>query len=543
MRPNLRRGQQQATQPHQLPAPIMGVNAIVSAARMAEDECIYAFNILPSDYGTKVRRGYIEWANGWGGGPAKTIVTFEGNVDAEDKMWVANEEGIWDVSVEGTTAPVQSVSFPSQGGNAGICSFVNYSNDGNARFVLLCDGENGYYFWEQETDTWEKAVEGVAPGEIDGVDPALFDFVMIWKNRVWFVERDSANAWYLDTNQIFGDVTQFNFGAQFRFGGSLRVLKNWTLDGGDGIDDRLVAVSGAGDVIVYQGVDPDSADDSFGFGLVGSWYIGRVPAGNRIAKDYGGEVYVLSVQGLVPLSLLLKGSVDISNDQLYITAKISPYIRGVLSQTFNDFGWHIHIHPNQSYLYVNAPPVFNQPHIGFAMHFGNFGWAMARGISKNHSANWNGEVYWVDAERNKIFFERGNVDEVLLDDEEGQPQAIEWNLLTAYAHLSNPSSYKRCQYIRPMFVGGGEPAFFVSAQYDYDLSEHGQVPPISESVAGVWDDALWNQGVWGGSVSASDNPRGANGLGRHIAIYMTGRSAFPVTLVAFDMSFDVGGLM
>ena len=540
MRPNLRRGQQQVTLPHQLPAPIGGINAVVSAARMSEDECIYAFNILPSDYGTKVRRGYVEWANGWDGPPAKTVITFEGNIDAEDKMWVANEEGIWDVTLQGETTPNQDVVFPSSGGNAGVCSYINYSNDGNDRFVLLCDGENGYYIWQQSTDTWTKSVEGPAPGEITGIDPSLFEYVVVWKQRVWFIERDSANAWYLDTNEISGDVSKFNFGSQFRFGGSLRVLKNWTIDGGDGIDDRLIAISGAGDVIMFQGTDPAAAET---FGLVGSWYIGRVPNGNRIAKDYGGEIYILSVQGLVPLSLLLKGSADIANSEMYITNKISPYIRGVLSQNFDEFGWHVHIHPNQSYLYVNSPPVFNQPHVGFAMYLGNFGWAISRGISKNHSANWNGQVFWCDAERNKIFFEQGNVDDVLLDSEEGGSHAIEWNMLTAFAHLQNPASYKRCQYIRPMFVGGGEPSFFVQAQYDYDLSEHGEVPPITETTAGQWDDAIWNQGIWGGNVSASDNPRGANGMGRHIAVYLTGRSAFPTTLIAFDMSYDVGGLM
>lgn len=541
--PNTRRGQVQRAAAVTIPASVKGMNAIQALPLMDPAECIFTYNILAADFGMEVRAGYAEWANGWTGGIARTVITFEGNTNADDKLFIANEEGIWDVTTEGVTAPVKVVTFPSALNNAGISTYVNFTNDGNARFLLLCDCENGYYKYTRATNTWVKMTEGAGADQIAGVNPALFDYVMIWKERVWFVEKDSANGWYLATGVFEGSVTQFNFGKQFRFGGGLRSLHNWTLDGGDGIDDHLVSISGAGDVLIYQGTDPSAAST---FGLKGSWYVGELPAGNRIASDFSGELYILSVQGLLPMSGVLQGAA-LAEPFTYLTAKISPFIRDVMADVIADFGWHIHVHPKESLLYVNSPPQFARAQQAFVLYFGNRAWSIVRGLDKAHTANWQGEVYWTDIVVNKLYIERGNVDRVFLDpDVDGQPDAITWDLLTAYQQLGeNPAQYKRCQYIRPIFVSGGVPAFTVQARYDYDVNQIEGTPAFGGGGSALWDDsnALWNSGTWAGGLEVSDNPRGANGLGRRIAVAIRGRSSEPTTLAAFDIVYDEGGLM
>ncbi len=543
MRPKVHIGQQQNSVAGQIPASIKGINAIVSLARMDDEECVYCFNILPEDFGMEVRDGYVEWANGWTGDFARTVIAFEGNIDADDKLWVANSEGIFDVTIEGETSPAQVVTWPSSANNAGICSYVNYSNDGDARFLLLCDGQNGYYTWEQETDTWTKIEEGVDPGEINGTDPNNFNFITIWKQKIWFVQRESGNAWHMDEAAVFtGDVSQFNFSDQFRFGGPLVSLHNWTLDGGNGIDDHLVAISGSGDVVVYAGTDPGSEGT---FGLVGSWYVGELPAGNRVATEFSGELYVLSVQGLLPLSNLLNGA-GIETPDTYISAKISPYIRAVMDRVRKQFGWHIHIHPKQSLLYINSPKLIDRSQVAFTMYFGTRAWGTIRDLTKSHTANWQGEVYWTDNVRNKIFIQRGNVDGVYLDQEiDGLPEAIDWSVLTAYSTMGAPAQYKRVQYIRPMFVANADPSFNVNARFDFDITETDSPPSFTGGSSALWDSltALWDTSTWGGSIKASDNPRGATGIGRNVAISLRGRTGEATVLVAFDVTYDLGGYM
>lgn len=538
-RPN-RYSQKQNAISATVPASVAGINAVNALTNMAPDECIYSFNILAGDGGQEIRDGYIEWANGWTGGIARTVMTFEGNADADDRLFICNSTGIWDVTTADDTAPTQVVTWPSAAGDAGICSFVTFSNDGNARFLLVCDAENGYYKWTQSTNTWVKITEGTGANQISGVDPAIFDYVMIWKERVWFIEEGSTNAWYLNTGTFEGTAAKFNFGAQFKHGGELRSLYNWTLDGGDGIDDQLVAISGAGDVVIYTGTDPASAAT---FALVGSWYVGELPAGRRIASDVSGELYILSIQGLLPMSAVLNSS-GIDNSETYVTAKISPYIRTVLSTAADVFGWSVFSHPKKATLNIVSPPRAGLDQLIFSMYTANRAWGLMRGLPMAHTGNWQGNLYWVDNVNNKIYQQTGSVDKVYIDPAtDGDPEGITWDILTAYQHLEAPAHYKRVQYIRPMFSSGSLPAFTVRAQYDFDVSQITGSPAYGGTGNALWDAGLWNTAIWSGGLEALDIPRGANGLGRHVAVNLRGVTGEPVILVGYDVVYDIGGMM
>jgi len=509
-------------------------------AVMPPNECIFCDNIVAEDFGCEVRDGYIEWANGWTGGIARTVISFEGNVDTDDRLWVANDEGLWDVTAQGETAPTQDVTWPSQLNNAGICSYVNYGNDAGDRFLLLCDGENGYYVWTQTTDTWLKIP--FAAGGIEGADPDLFDYVMIWKTRVWFIQRNSGLAWFLNASEQFlGTVVPFNWGDQFKTGGSLVALHNWTLDGGKGMDDYIVGLSGSGDVIVYQGTDPTSKND---FGLVGSWFVGATPAGRRTAIEYSGDLYMLTLQGIVPLSALLRGQ-STAEDATYVSNKVGPYLRSVLEETLTDFGWHIHVHPKQSTLYVNAPPVQSAPQVAFTAYFGTKAWSTVSGLTKADTASWKNDVYWSDITRNKLFFQGGFQDGVYLDpDVDGDPEPVNWSLLTSFSPLGTPSKQKRVQYIRPQFVADTAPDYFVEARYDYDISRIPIGPIDTNGEGNVWDKGKWGTAKWRGAlIAASDKVTGGSGMGRAVALAIRGQSGNNVTLIGFDIAFDIGGFL
>ena len=59
----------------------------------------------------------------------------------------------------------------------------------------------------------------------------------------------------------------------------------------------------------------------------------------------------------------------------------------------------------------------------------------------------------------------------------------------------------------------------------------------------VVDQGTWNVSTWSGGIQSNDNPRGANGIGRHVAINIRGRTSDSVTLIAYDVIFDAGGLL
>src|SRR5690606_28396312 len=127
--------------------------------------------------------------------------------------------------------------------------------------------ENGYYLYTESSGTWSTP-------SVTGPTGKLV-FVTVWKNRIWFIEKDSTNAWYTTSGTFQGALTKFNFGNKFRYGGILTALYDWTLDSGTGADDLLVSVSSAGDVVVYSGTDPSSPAT---FAQIGVWFIGALPA-------------------------------------------------------------------------------------------------------------------------------------------------------------------------------------------------------------------------------------------------------------------------
>ena len=77
-------------------------------------------------------------------------------------------------------------------------------------------------------------------------------------------------------------MTKFTFGAKFTYGGALIGVWSWTIDGGSGVDDFLVAISRGGDILIFQGADPSLAD----FALIGSWFVGEVPDSRKIVDPF-----------------------------------------------------------------------------------------------------------------------------------------------------------------------------------------------------------------------------------------------------------------
>lgn len=50
--------------------------------------------------------------------------------------------------------------------------------------------------------------------------PEDLNYVWVYKNRLFFVEKDSLNAWYLPVDSIGGAAEKFPLGGVFTRGGS-----------------------------------------------------------------------------------------------------------------------------------------------------------------------------------------------------------------------------------------------------------------------------------------------------------------------------------
>ena len=534
-------------------------------------------------------------------GEVRSMLSFTGSAKngAQNKLFACTASGIWDVSAS-TTTPTELVAFTETNQDAGFGTATTFTTPGG-RFLVYCDEANGLYIWSEFASAWVRPAAGVTqpwtaqttyfPGNevtndgnvymcmLEGIsassggptttgtgitdgttewdyvspvvadvigtgidaqndgleaDPLRFAFVTVFKNRLWFVEKDTSRAWYLDVNSIYGTATAFEFGAKLRAGGPLRGLWNWSYDGGAGIDALLVGVSGGGDVIIYQGTDPDSAST---FGLKGCWSVGAIPAGRRIATDYGGDLLLMSSVGIVPLSRLVVGT-DEATAGVYATAKIANLFNQLTANGRDLPGWGILIHPQDNALMVLAPQTPGQPTEQLVMAFGTKGWSRYRDLPVFSAVVHEGFVYFGTTD-GRVCRNEGHIDNVLLSDPDDYA-AIKWSVLTAYRNLGSERQ-KQVKMLRPVILGpSSHPVYEARALYDWDLTE--PVSPTGIS-AGGWDGETWDDAVWGGEYTPSAVVTGAVGMGRDVAVAIRGEATGRTVLVDVGVTFEQGGLL
>ena len=90
---------------------------------MQPQDCLYTYNLMPSEYGQRLRKGYRQWATGCVEDPqraenvdVRTVIPFESNIQdaANDRLFVVTAEGIWDATLFNTIDPVQDTAPPGR---------------------------------------------------------------------------------------------------------------------------------------------------------------------------------------------------------------------------------------------------------------------------------------------------------------------------------------------------------------------------------------------------------------------------------------------
>jgi hypothetical protein len=533
---------QQAAQATVFPAPLKGMDARVPLAVDSLDSCIWDINMVPTEYAMRVRRGTRQWQTGVdSGSEIRTIIPFIGNAGggSGDKLFVTTENGIYDVTTAGGS-PTLKVAFGTQSTDAGYGVYTHYVDESGDDMMFYADGENGLFKYDPATTTWA-AHTGITTDSaaINSFTMSNVNFVMVHKLRIWLVEKDSNFAWYLPIRSATGSVKEFFFGSKFRHGGELVGLYNWTIDGGTGRDDHLVAVSRGGDVIPYTGEDPA---DGTTWANTGTFFIGPVPQGSRVASEYGGELFVLSKFGITPMSSLMRGATLSDPYANVIGHKVARLLRNDLSVYGDNPGWSVQFVADIGSLMISCPVRSDGTYRQYVYNIATEGWGLWRDISMLSSDSWKGALM-VGTPDGTVFRMDQEMDNVSTAGTSGDP--ISWFLLTSYSHLSAPATFKRAKFVRPNFISETEPLYAISAHYDYQTDEPQEISGTPDSADGaLWDGGLWGTALWNTSLNTPYNDiLGASGVGRSIAIALVGQSTTQCDLASFDIVWDVGGYL
>lgn len=542
---NAQRPQRMTHQVARYPAPQAGMDIRQAIGSEDLSTCVYTYNILPFEYGLRVREGYREWQidvdDGANAG-VHTMIPFDIAEDsgAGDRLFAVNNEGIWDVTVE-EAAPILMYTFLNQDPEAGYGTYAHYVNDAGRDVLFYADNLNGLIEYDSTLDTW------AVPLGIKGPVIADIKFIVAHKQRFWMVEENSTKAWYLDVGSVSGNATEFFFGAKFRHGGTLEGLFSWSVDGGAGVDDLFVAVSHAGDVVVYQGSDP-ALDD---WEQRGQYFIGQLPNTPRFGTESGGELFLLSVYGLISMNDLLNGvdtgvlRADLEGTTL--SYKIAGLIREQMKNKIDLRGWAVSVIPSEGGILLSVPTTNSAAPIQFYYNIGVQAWGIWRDVPITGFDEFKGHIVF-GTEDGRICRMDVPVDNKLITpvDPNFNGDDIEFSILTSFTSFEQPAVYKRPHLIRPDFLAQTPPLHSSVVRYDFDISESSgfqfSVPDIFS--VGVWDADNWDSSVWGSSSGTTfPSIGGAWGYGRYMAIATKGKSRTTTRLIGWDLIYDTGGPM
>ena len=503
-----------------LPPPVGGWNARDSLASMSNKDAVTLENIWPLTTDVMFRRGYTRFAYGF----SNQVQTLEWySSGSANKLIAAEGTKIWDITAGGdfsggspavsglTNAKWQSINITTAGGS----------------FLLMVNGADKMRIYNGTT--WDS--DGGGTYTVTGINTTQATNINLFKNRVWFCQTQTLKAWYLPTNSIAGAALSFDFSAIAKHGGYLMTMLTWTMDAGYGMDDMAVWLTSNGEVIVYRGTDPASAST---WSLVGVFEIGA-PIGRRAGIKYGGDIVVMTQDGLVPLGQAIQSSR--LDPRVALTDKIQQAVSEAATLYSANFGWQVLYYAKENMLILNIPVAEGSQQQQFAMNTISKSWCNFTGITANCWSLFNDDPY---------FGANGYVGHFwnAFSDYPGTTaQPIQARALQAFNYCGSNVN-KHFRMMRPILNTDGQPAIYVNVNVDFDQSITNANLSYSASNLLPWDIALWDQGQWSGGLAIQKAWQGANQIGFCAAPQIQGQSSGIEThWMATDLVYATGGVL
>ena len=351
----------------------------------------------------------------------------------------------------------------------------------------------------------------ITPGVTDGKN---LTYVWKYRNRLFFIELHTMNAWYLGIDSVGGVLKLIPLSGSASRGGHLVCGFSWSLDAGDGLSEKCCFVTSEGEALIFDGTDPGNAAS---WRQNGRYYISP-PMGMNAHTRIGGDVIVATVEGIVPMSQAIaksRGQLELAA----LTRPIKPLWRAEVKAK-RDKPWSIERWDEYGGMFVAIP--------------GGEPGERACLVANNATTAW-GRFTW-DATcfvrmRADMFF--GNHQGVIMQAErsgydDGKPYVA--TLVGGWELFRSGSAMTVWHQARAVFTAGNREPFVpqLDATTDYVVTIPPPPPPGSNpGVQDVWDQGEWDDALW--DQPTIGNPSQRNTM--WMSIGKTGFSHAPVVQV------------
>ena len=449
-----------------LPAPINGLNARDSLDAMEPLYAITMDNYIPMDSKVQLRPGYMEYANL----DDITISTLAYYKNSTKNYFLAVGGGkIYDITNKNSIVELGNISTNLQ------CQTAQYKD--RMFFVNGFDTPKVFYLNESTATLSDWGFSGT------NLTATQIINVAVSKEFLWFVEKNSLKAWYpAQAGNISGTLNSFDLSQVSKYGGKLVAVADWTVDGGQGIDDLTVFLTSEGEIFVYSGSNPNSASD---WELKGSYKMSK-PIGYNCIVPYQGDIVIISEDGYIPLSRAL--ALGASGQSNYA---FSDNIRGlVLDRTStykNSAGWQGIIYTKRGYGIFNVPVanLFEQ-HV---INVNTGAWCRFTDINAR---------FWCMFEDNLYFASKGRVYQFDTTNRSDGGIPIRGHIEQAYNNLGT-DALKRIPLLNPKTKCISRYNLVIYTNMDYENQNVSYYTSIANDGQSKWNVAKWNVAKWAAS--------------------------------------------
>jgi len=530
-----------------LPSPIGGWNARDSLAEMNPLDAVQMVNFFPTPTDVTLRKGYTKVSTGITGAvlslmnyssptgsklfASTATIIYDASTSTATQSLTGNTDGKWIHSMittaggsfmpavngvdpmvvydgtrwsrSATTSTAQTISTITRGGTGNLTATLTTASahnlvTGNTITVAgaIPAEFNGTYRITVTGGSTLTYTMAVAPSGdattvgtytinyyITGKNSNTFAYVNLFKERLYFVEKNSLSFWYLPVDSINGAVSEFPLGGIFKKGGYLQAMGTWTIDAGYGVDDLAVFVTSNGEVAVYKGSDPSDPTD---WALVGIWNIGQTFARKCVFK-FGGDILILTEDGLVPLSAGLQSTR--LDPRVNITDKIFYAISQAADNYANNYGWQINYFAKFNMLIVNIPITGGSEQ--YVMHNITKSWARFTNLNAN---------CWESSGDDMYFGATGFVGR-FYDTFADAGTNISGFVQQAYSYFESRGQQKRFTMVRPILqTTNGLPTVLCGLSVDFETTDLSNQISFNPAIlqTGEWDLDKWDDCNWGG---------------------------------------------
>lgn len=572
-----------------VPAPIGGWNARDSVAEMSPLDAVMLENWFPTPADIQLRKGYSVKSSGISG-EVNTLMNYAGTssqtlfASAGNKIYNVNSSTAVQVVSDLSSDKFQFVNMTTAGGHflvacngidpvqiydgstwysiaststaqtistithvGAVATLTTASAHGlvtgnrvtitgaspseyNGTYTITKTGSSTFTYTMASTPATDATVVGsYTTIGITGVDSANFINVNLFKNRLYFTEKNSMSCWYLPVNSIAGAASELDFGGIAKNGGFLQAMGTWTLDAGQGVDDYAVFVTNMGEVLVYNGTDPSDATT---WALKGVWQLGQTYS-RRCFFKFSGDLLLLTQDGLVPLASALQSSR--LDPRVNLTDKIYYAISQAADAYSGNFGWQINYFAKQNMLIINIP--VNGGSQQFVMHTITKAWAKFTNIDAN----------CFEIQQEDMYFGGNGFVGKFWDTNADNNTNINATAQQAYSYFDMRGQLKRFTMVRPiLFVDNGSPTVQCGINTDFDTTNvTGSVSFSPSSLdVGIWDTAVWDDAIWSGGLQISKQWQGVTGIGYSAGMYMSiATQNINVRWASTDYVFEKGAVL